>query len=352
MSVSRLLFLGGNRPWLEVLDAAIARRGEGYDPAEWREGETLIAAAPAADVTLHWLDLPDLSPAQANAAARLLLADRMLGDSHIASGLPDELGTRPVAVVSAEKMRGWIAELDPDAIVPAQMIVAAPDEGAVRAVLGAETIVRGQRLGIIDDPELTALLVEGEIATLDRDTIEYSALAAMTAPPLDLRQGVFARKKSWLPDWTRLRPLAWLAGALLLVTLAIPVTRIARLSLDASALNRQTAEVARQAVGEAVAGEEAAGLLRDRLAAMRGGGGGFSQTASVAIAGIEATPNVELTTMGFASDGILRMTARAATQAELDSLVVRLRSAGLNVTPGVPTMEQGRPRMDIQVQGQ
>lgn len=25
MSVSRLLFLGGNRPWLEVLDAAIAR---------------------------------------------------------------------------------------------------------------------------------------------------------------------------------------------------------------------------------------------------------------------------------------------------------------------------------------
>jgi general secretion pathway protein L len=351
MSVSRLLFLGGNRPWLEILDAAIARRGEGYDPAEWREGETLIAVAPAADVTLHWLDLPDLSPAQANAAARLQLADRVLGDAHIACGLPDELGTRPVAVVSAEKMRRWIAELDPDAIVPAQMIVAAPAEGAVRAVLGPETILRGQCVGMVDDPELTPMLVEGEIPTLDREAIEFSVLAAMTAPPLDLRQGVFARKTSWLPDWARLRPLAWMAAALLLVTLAIPLAKIARLSLDASALNSQTAEVARAAVGEAVAGEEAAGLLRDRLSAMRGAGGGFSQTASATIAGIAATPNVELTSMGFASDGILRLTARAATQAELDALAIRLRSAGLTVTPGVPTMEQGRPRMDLQVQG-
>ncbi len=352
MSVSRLLFLGGNRPWIEVLDAAIARRGEGYDPAEWREGESLIAVAPAADVTLHWLDLPDLSPAQANAAARLQLADKVLGDAHIACGLPDELGTRPVAVVSAEAMRGWIAELDPDAIVPAQMIVAAPDDGAVRAVLGPETILRGHRIGMIDDPELTPLLVEGEVTTLDRDAIEFSALAAMTAPPLDLRQGVFARKTSWLPDWARLRPLAWMAAALLLVTIAIPLAKMARLSFDSAALDRQTAEVARQAVGEAVAGEEAAGLLRDRLAAMRGGGSGFSQTAAAAIAGIAATPNVELTSLGFASDGILRLTARAATQAELDALAVRMRSAGLTVTPGAPTMEQGRPRMDLQVQGQ
>ncbi len=352
MSVSRLLFLGGDRPWLEVLDAAIARRGNGYDPAQWREGETLIAVAPAADVTLHWLDLPDLSPAQANAAARLHLADRVLGEAHIACGLPDEHGTRPVAVVSAEAMRRWIAELDPDAIVPAQMIVAAPEDGAVRAVLGPETIVRGRRIAIADDPELTPMLVEGDIVALDRDAIEFSALAAMTAPPLDLRQGAFARKTSWLPDWARLQPLAWMAAALLLVTLAIPLAKMVRLSVDASALDRQTAEVARAAVGEAVAGEEAAGLLRDRLAAMRGGGSGFSQTAAAAIAGIAATPNVELTSLGFASDGILRLTARAATQAELDALAVRMRGAGLTVTPGVPTMEQGRPRMDLQVQGQ
>jgi general secretion pathway protein L len=351
MSVSRLLFLAGNRPWLEVRDAAISRRGEGLDAETAREEESLIVVAPAADVAIHWLDLPDLSPAQANAAARLQLADRVLGDSHIVCGAADELGTRPVAVVSADRVRDWIAELDPDAIVPAQMIVKAPDQGAVRVVLGPETIIRGDRLAFIDDPELTPLLVDGEIATLDREAIETSALATLAAPLLDLRQGVFARKTSWLPDWARLRPLAWMAAALLLVSLAIPLAKIARLSFDAGALDRQTAEVARAAVGEAVAGEEAAGLLRDRLSAMRGGGGGFSQTAAAAIAATSATPSVELTSMGFASDGILRLTARAASQAELDALAAKMRSAGLNVTPGAPIMEQGRPRMDFQVQG-
>lgn len=352
MSVSRLLFLGGDRPWLEVLDAAIVRRGEGYDPAEWREGERLIAVAPASDVTLHWLHLPDVSLPQANAAARLMLADRILGDAHIACGDADESGTRPVAVVSAEAMAAWVAELQPDAVVPAQMIVAAPEEGAVRARFGPETVVRGHRLAIADDAVLTPLLTEGaEIAELDADAVEFSVLAAMMAPPLDLRQGPFAIRRSWLPDRAKLKPLLWMTAALALVSLAIPLTRMINLSFDTSAIEAQTAQVARAAMGEAVATDEAGAVLATRLSAIRGGGGGFSGTSAAVIGGVSATPNVELATLAFASDGVLRLAARATSQAELDAFVAKLRSAGLEVKPGVASMAQGRPVIELEVRG-
>lgn len=351
MSVSRLLFLGGERPWLEVLDAAITRRGEGYDP-EWREGERLIAVAPASEVTIHWLDLPDLSLPQANAAARLMLADRILGDVHIASGEADESGTRPVAVVSAEAMRSWTDPLEPDAIVPAQLVIAAPEEGFVRATLGPEAIVRGRRIAIADDPELTPLLTgDDEVTSLADEAIEYSALAAIVAPPLDMRQGPFAIRRSWLPDTKRLKPLAWMAVALALVTLALPLTRLAKLSIDTGRVQSQTAEVARAAMGEAVAADEAGAALASRLSAIRGGGGGFTGTSAAVIAGVSATPNVELVTLAFSSDGALRMSARATSQAELDALIARLRSSGLTVTPGVASMAQGRPLVELEVRG-
>lgn len=352
MSVSRLLFLGGDRPWYEILDAAIVRRGDGYDPVEWREGERLIAVAPASQVTMHWLDLPDLSLPQANAAARLMLADRVLGDAHIACGEADTTGTRPVAVVSSAAMTAWVEQLQPDAIVPAQMIIAAPEEGCVRADFGPDTIVRGHRLAIADDPVLTPLLTgETGIAALDAEAIEYSALAAILAPPLDLRQGTFAIRRSWLPDARRLRPLAWMAAALALVSLAIPLTRIVKLSLDTGRVEAQTAEVARGAMGEAVAADEAGAALAARLSAIRGGGGGFTGTSAALIAGISATPNVELATLAFASDGVLRLSARATSQAELDALIARLRGSGLQVTPGVASMAQGRPVIEIEVRG-
>ncbi len=351
MSVSRLLFLGGNRPWLEVLDAAITHRGEGYD-LEWREGERLVAVAPASEVVIHWLDLPNLSLPQANAAARLMLADRILGDVHLASGEADESGTRPVAVVSTEAMRLWTEELQPDAIVPAQMILAAPEDGFICASLGPETVVRGRHVAIADDPELTPLLTGNEeIAALDVETIEYSALAALVAPPLDLRQGPFAIRRSWLPDLKRLRPLAWMAAALALVSLAIPLTRLAKLSIDTNRIEAQTAEVARAAMGEAVAADEAGAALASRLSAIRGGGGGFTGTSAAVIAGVSATPNVEIATLAFASDGVLRMSARAASQAELDALVARLRDSGLTVTPGVASLAQGRPTIELEVRG-
>ena len=87
------------------------QRSDGTGGAGWPapDGSPLVLAVPGEAVALHWLDLPDLAPAQAAAAARMALADRLAeADPHIT--VAQGSGLRPVAVVAREQMAGWLAE--------------------------------------------------------------------------------------------------------------------------------------------------------------------------------------------------------------------------------------------------
>ena len=80
------------------------RRGRCSPP-----GTRTALAVPGAEVTIHWLDLAEgLTPAQAAAAARLMLADASadpLADMHVAVGLP-ERDLTPVALVPVPRDGG------------------------------------------------------------------------------------------------------------------------------------------------------------------------------------------------------------------------------------------------------
>jgi len=95
--------------WMRVDDARIVDEGEGVPVSD----APVIAVVPAEDVTLHWAELPSRSPAQAVAAARLLVAEASaapLAELHVAVG--DESGVdRPIGVVAVGAMRDWLAML-------------------------------------------------------------------------------------------------------------------------------------------------------------------------------------------------------------------------------------------------
>ena len=96
------------------------------------------AAVPGDEVAIHWLDLAEgLAPAQAAAAARLMLADASaapLADMHVAVGRREN-GLTPVALVPNARMAAWLAAWvagDPD-IVAALALPAAPAGRGLRA---------------------------------------------------------------------------------------------------------------------------------------------------------------------------------------------------------------------------
>src|SRR3546814_15638162 len=71
-----------------------------------------------------------------------------------------------------------------------------------------------------------------------------SDVCSSDLPPVNLRQGAFAKRRQWKVEWPLVRRMAWLVAGILLLTLAIQVASIFRYTFAADALEAETAAVA------------------------------------------------------------------------------------------------------------
>ncbi|MDO7841262.1 type II secretion system protein GspL [Sphingomonas immobilis] len=346
MSETLVLFLPGadaSWRWLRIAGDAVTARGEGFPPAPEGDAPPPVAVVPGDAVTLHWAELPDRSTAQSVTAARILAADASaspIADLHVAVGREADGSERPIGVVELAQMRGWLAALaennvDPAMLLPAPMLLPRPDQGFVSADLGGETVVRGTASGFADEAGLTEIVTEGVTPTaLPREALEAAIVAAVTSPVLDLRQGPFARKSRFAIDWALVRRLAWLALAVLGVTVTIAVVQIARYNFAAADLEQQADLAARAGLPKGETVNDADRQLDERLARLRGPGLGFSRTAATVFAAVRAVPGAEVTSLDFDPHGSLRIGIATEGQGAAVDLQQRLRAAGLSVDPG------------------
>jgi len=361
MSDTLVLFLpSGQSPWrwLRVAGDRVTARGDGvpsFDPAA---PENAVAVAPAESVALHWADLPDRSTAQAVAAARLLAADASvtpIGELHVAVGREADGVERPIGVVSAQWMRGALEALaaegiDPDAVIPAPMLLPRPEQGYVRADLGGEGVVRGTTSGFADEARLTELVTGGvSPATLGRDELEAAIVGAVAAPALDLRQGAFARRTRAAIDWALVRRLAGHGVAILVVTLLISLTEIVKLNMAASSMEARADALARTALPRGETINNADRQLGERLTRLRGAGLGFSGTAASVFAAVGATPGAELRALSFDGTGRLRATVAVQNEGLITDITQRLRRQGFSVAQSMAQNNGGVFSIDLTV---
>lgn len=344
MTTGYMLFLpasGGSTGyrWVKLADGAVAARGDGVPSVT--ADDRVLAVAPAAAATLHWADLPDRSMAQATAAARLLVAESTLapGDVHVAvAGVAAGGGQRAIAVVANAQMQTWLAALadhgvDPAAIVPAPLLLPGPDSGFISADLGGEIVVRGVDIGFADDPALTPLLTAGAVPDpLDRAAIEAALAAAFAAPPLDLRQGPFARlRRSISIDWPEIRRIAWLAAAVIVVTFLIGLAQIIRDNVGADMLDAQADQLARTGLPPGETVNNADRQLDERLLGLRGPGLGFTGSAGAVFAALQAVPASEATALSFENNGVMRVAIAARGEGAVSDVKRQLERAGFTV---------------------
>ena len=359
MTAATLLFLPPDDSlpwrWWRVRDDAVEQEGEGFpDPAD---DLPVVAVAPADAVTLHWAELPARSPAQAMAAARVVVSDATAEpahDLHVAVG-GEGVGGRAIAVVAPRRMAQWLAGLaqrgiDPAAIVPAPLLLPAPEEGYVRADLAGQSVVRGRTAGWADEPLLTGLVTAGEApVALNRAAVRTAAAMAAGAPLLDLRQGMFARRRRRAIDWALVRRLAALVGLILLATLAIDLVRIARYSFGADTIEARAELIARQGLPRGTGEGDSARMLADRLAGLRGPGQGFTRTAATVYEIVQALPDSEVTGLQFEPNGALRVSLSLAGEAQANTIKSRLADAGFEVESSVFQQNAGRLTGDMTV---
>lgn len=300
--------------WLLLGDDGTITRGE-TDPPLVAQGREALAV-PGEAVAIHWLALEEgLAPAQAAAAARLMLADASLTpltDMHVAVGAA-EGGRTPVALVPNAEMEAWLAAApDADPVVPAPFLLAAPAEGFARRMHGDVADYRGAGAAFAIEPELAgALTGDASVADVDESAFEAGLAETLAAPALNLRQGAFARRRRMRVvegSWRRLALYALALGAL---TLLIQIATILSYTFAADRLENELASR-----GQSGAPSRSAN---------------FGPVAGLLFEAIRSTPNAELTRLDWRADGGLAASLRVDTPATLAALRARAEASGLRV---------------------
>jgi general secretion pathway protein L len=352
-----LIFLNADESvWLRLDDDVVTARGPGLPPSDREAGET-IGVVPGTSVVLHWVELPALAPAQAQAAARLLAADvsgAPIAATHVALGDADADGLRPLALVDRTVMAGWLATLAAGGVV-AERIVPLPlllpidgDDGVTMLADDGVDNVRGHRLAFAAEPGLAAMLLAGrKVETIDRAGLEAVLAAALATVPINLRQGEFAVARQWQVDRQRLRRAALMVAAAAVLWLAGDVAALFRTNVSADRAEQQLADAARAALPRGTAIDAPRAQVAARLASLGGDGQGFSALMAPVLNTMRDRPATTLQSLQYAPDTGLALVVGTPTADDGQAIDAALVAAGINATLGNPRDDGGTPVVDL-----
>lgn len=354
----------GDAQWMRIADGGMVQSGEG---ANWLAqcgltalpgGAVVMLVPPAALVTLHWSSYPDLPPRQGRAAARLTaLSGGIVPADHLfAAADRNDDPARPhiIALAARSDMQQWLLwsqhhGLDPDIIVPAPLLLPDPAQGFCRGIVGREEVLRGTDAAFPGDIATVALPEGAAVHDVSADQVTAAAIAALSNPPLDLRQGDFAKRVRRSFDTRTIGRIMLWSGLILLASLLITLVGVAREHMAASRVDAESLALARQVVPQAQ-DLAAAQAEMDRQLAQRGAGA-YAFTAPVAglLAAIQAEPGVSLTALSRDADGMIRATLAAAKGDEINQVLLALQAAGFTITATPSQDAGGRTLADITV---
>ncbi|MGD9812096.1 MAG: type II secretion system protein GspL [Sphingobium sp.] len=347
--------------WLKAVDGEIVARSE--TAARAGEGSHIVLlAVPPASATIRRVELPGaMPPAQARVVAARLACEASMADAADLHAVPfaqpaDETGLlRDVAVIARADMAHFIAwarhhDLEPDIVLPVTSVLPVPDEGYAAAEIGDMRIVRG--VGFAADASegwVSQVIAEMPLAVLDSAQTEASLLAALDAPPVNLRSGEFAPRRAALFSSQLVRRLAVWGGFIALATLLISLVLMAKLHWSAASLDRQTVELARPLLPAAndatLVSEEI-----DRMVAQKGGGGYiFTGPAAGLMTAMQGTPAVSLSSLGLDDSGLLHATLASARADDINAVLLAVQAAGYRITATSSVDPGGRVIAEITV---
>lgn len=351
-----LILIPGNEPgaplrWQRIAGERIV--AEGDDAAALTNADKrVVMIVPSHDATINWAELPGLTLAQARAAARLLAAENSISPIetlHIAVGEErDGSSDRPIATVARHRMDAWLGAaratgFEPELILPAAMLLPRPEVGFVSGMVFGQKILVGRDSAFADEDALSAAIVGDAVpVALSEQEVAQSLAARLESPPINLRQGDYGVSRKWKADARMTRRVLILIAAIALASLAIGIAQIARYNIAAGKLERETGELARDAVPDAASNAGAIATIGDRLSAMRGGGAGFAASTAAVFATVRTVPNAELTTYDFGIDGTIRIGVTTATAEDQAAFITRLQQYGFSGQGSAPQQAAGR----------
>jgi general secretion pathway protein L len=351
--------------WMRVVDGAMVKGGKGAEwlPAcglsELPSGCTVMLVPPVGLTALHWIAHPDMPARQGRAAARIEALSASIGpaDTLVAAANENDDAEQPhlVAVAARTDMQHWLLwaqhhGLDPDMVVPAPLLLPEPEQGYSAGTIGGVRVLRGRADALAGDaPLVTALAGDAPIAPATPEAVNRLVIAALETPPLNLRQGDFAKRTRRSIDrlWVQ-RVAIWL-GFILLASLLIALISIIRYNSAAASLDAESVAVAAKVLPSVTSAEQAEADLDARLAQRGAGPYIFSGPLSGLFTAMQANANVSLTKVSRGGDGLLSATLAAPRAEDINVVLLALQASGFTITATSSADPSGRMLADITV---
>lgn len=327
--------------------------------APWGDAEQLrvLALVPAVSAPVRIAQRGDMPAAQAVAAARLAPAGIASAQPfHVAAAAEgDHILTCRAAQADMDL---WLAELaaaglDPDALVPAALALPAPALGEIAlGEIGSQSLARSADAAFAGEPEMVeALSGDAPRVEIGPDLLADRLAAIWHHPPLDLRQGAYARPRVSffrLPDWAG---LARMAAVLALLGFLILVVEIVRLELDSNALEDEALVAAQQRFPAVTDLASAEAQVSAELLRRGAGGASFEAVAPAVFAAMQPLPSLQLRSLGWQGDGTLAIRAAAPRVEDINAMLIALQADGWEVTvpPEIAPDATGATVVDITV---
>lgn len=318
-----------------------------------------VLVVPGAEVSTRWLHLPTRNLAQAQAAARLHLADQFAladEDLHLAIGPLEEDGHRLVVVVARRLLQVWLADaalhgVVPDVVVPDHLMLPAPaGEALSAATLGGLVAVRGRRMAMTLEPDLVAIVLQGrDVEMLQQpEAIEAALVAGAAAPLVNLLQDEFDPARESRLDWRNLKRAAILAGVLVLSFPILFGAQVLRDHLAAGSLERRATQQAATVLPAGAAISDPAGQTRTRLnELLLAAGGGPTGLVANLFSALETIEGAQLESLVLAPDGAVRARISYGQISDVELLRAAMRGAGIPMRDEATQQEGPRVISDV-----
>ncbi|WP_373491603.1 hypothetical protein [Parasphingorhabdus sp.] len=352
--------------WWHVADGVVQAWGCDPDPMlasqacgpdEARKDVFVIALVPSHLTSILGHEaISDATESQALAAARLVAkAHSLEGENvHIVSAL-DGAGDMVTAMVgrdvlSAGLVRLQALNLDPDRMIPSGWLLPAVSDGAVSADFGFDRVVRAGNVIATDEPAFRDFLfADLTIEPKTGDAFDGLLIGAGEKGDLNFRSGPFAKKTQRTMDSLQKRRLGWMAAALVILSLAIPLVQLTKYHSAASEADEAALANAAIVVGEQDNPDSAEQALDQRLIAENRGNIMFPVPASALFSALQQAPNVSVARMAYGENGVVTATLSAIRNEDINPALIAMQKAGFIITATPRTDATGSAQADITV---
>ena len=308
----------GQASWLTA-DGRV-ERGPLETAAAQTGGRRVVVFVPAAEIGLREVAVPTRNRARMAAAVPYLLEEQLADDVeelHFAVGERGADGRVAVAIVARARMDAWLAALHGAGIQPAALVpevLALPYQAGAWSLLrepGRVLVRSGEQSGFeldadnlrfvlqralaeaVPPPETLWLSVaEGAPAELSGELAELGVTVQAqteTAPPLalfaaqhneqtalNLLQGAYSRREQLGKMWRPWRPAAILLAVWVIAQFGVKIYQHGSLSAEDERLREEINQIYLRTFPEAKRVVNARVQMEQKLAELRGGGGGAS----------------------------------------------------------------------------